>query len=214
MEVMVQDLLLQINNVSDWIICLFFFLSAVLQITVPPYPGDTLLVFGGYMGSTKVSGGIVPIFISYWLGTLAASIVLYELGKWKGEDILKAKIISRYFGDSKQSKTKKWVLKYGLITFLICKFIPGVNSLMIIFGGIFKYNKIWAYIGIGIASLIHNIIFFLTGRTVGSNWNSIKEFLATYNRVVLVILLAAIIIYTICWCVKRFKIKQDNRNIK
>lgn len=208
METMVQDFLGQINNVSNWIIYLFFFFSAVLQITIPPYPGDTLLVFGGYMGSTQMYGGFLPIFISYWLGTVVTSLVLYELGKSKGEAILKAKLISRYFGQKHQDRAKTWVLKYGIITFFICKFIPGVNSLIIIFGGIFKYNKVWAYIGIGIASLIHNIIFFTTGKTIGSNWDNIKKFLSVYNKTVLSVVALGVIIYVICWAVKRFKKKE------
>lgn len=209
METAVQDILSQINNVSNWIVYLFFFLSAVLQITVPPYPGDTLLVFGGYMGSTQLDVGFIPIFISYWLGTVVTSYVLYELGKWKGEAILKTKFISKYFGKKHQDRAKTWVLKYGLITFFICKFIPGVNSLIIIFGGIFKYNKIWAYIGIGAASLVHNIIFFSTGKTIGSNWDNIKNFLRAYNRTVLIVLSIGLIIYLIYWFMRRFKKKLN-----
>lgn len=207
MEAVVQDFLLQINHLSNWVIYLFFFLSAVLQITVPPYPGDTLLVFGGYMGSTDMYGGFIPIFISYWLGTVVTSLVLYELGKWKGESILKARFISKFFGKKHQDRAKTWVLKYGLITFFICKFIPGVNSLIIIFGGIFKYNKIWAYIGIGIASLIHNIIFFSTGKTIGSNWDNIGNFLRAYNKTVLIVLLISFIFYAVYWSIRRFKVK-------
>ena len=209
MEVMVQNFLVNINHLSNWIVYLFFFISAVLQITVPPYPGDTLLVFGGYMGSTQMYGGFIPIFLSYWLGTVVTSLVLYELGKWKGEAILKTKLISKYFGEKHQDRAKIWVIKYGIITFFICKFIPGVNSLMIIFGGIFKYNKIWAYIGIGIASLVHNIIFFSTGKAIGGNWDNIKKFFSVYNRTVLIVLLIGLTIYGFCWGMKRFKIKQE-----
>jgi membrane protein DedA with SNARE-associated domain len=176
---------------------------------VPPYPGDTLLVFGGYMGSTQMYGGFIPIFLSYWLGTVVTSLVLYELGKWKGEAILKTKFISRYFGEKHQDRAKTWVLKYGIITFFICKFIPGINSLMIIFGGIFKYNKIWAYIGIGVASLFHNIIFFSTGKAIGGNWDNIKKFLSIYNRTVLIVLLIVFIIYLVYWGIRKFKIKQE-----
>lgn len=209
MEVMVQDFLMQISNVSNWIVYLFFFISAVLQITVPPYPGDTLLIFGGYMGSTQMYGGFIPIFASYWLGTVATSLVLYELGKWKGENILKTKLVTKFFGEKHQDRAKILVLKYGIITFLVCKFIPGVNSLMIIFGGIFKYNKAWAYICIGGASLVHNIIFFTTGKAIGNNWDGIKSFLRNYNRTVLFVILGGLIIYGVSWGLRRY-----NRKLK
>jgi membrane protein DedA with SNARE-associated domain len=209
MEAMVQDFLVNINSLSNWIIYLFFFLSAVLQITVPPYPGDTILVFGGYMGSTKMFGGILPIFLSYWLGTVVTSFVLYELGKWKGEDVLRIKLVSRFFNVKSQHKAKLWVLKYGLITFFICKFIPGLNSLLIIFGGIFRYNKMWAYIGIGFASLLHNIIFYVTGKSIGNNWDGIAKFLYTYNKTVIIIAVSGVVIYVAYWAVRKYRAKLN-----
>jgi membrane protein DedA with SNARE-associated domain len=209
MEVMVQDFLTNIGGLSHWLIYLFFFLSAVLQITIPPYPGDTILVFGGYMGSTHMFGGIIPIFLSYWLGTVVTSFVLYELGKWKGEEVLKIRLVSRFFNRKSQDKAKYWVLKYGLITFFISKFIPGVNSLIIMFGGVFRYNKLWAYIGIGLASLLHNVVFYTTGKTIGNNWDGIAKFLSMYNKVVIIITAAGLAAYLGYWALRKYRAKSS-----
>jgi membrane protein DedA with SNARE-associated domain len=138
-----------------------------------------------------------------FLRELQSSLWLYELGVWKGEVLLHSKFASRYFPYASQEKARKWVLKYGIAAFFLSKFIPGLNSLIIVFGGIFKYDKTWAYIGIGAASTLHNIAFFMAGRFVGGHWEKIGAFLASYNRIVITAALAGLALYFCFWLWKR-----------
>jgi membrane protein DedA with SNARE-associated domain len=195
MEAILQGLLFNIGHISPWMIYVYFFISAVLQITVPPYPGDTVLIFGGYLGSMGIRAGNISILISYALGTILSSLGLYIIGLKKGESVLRVKIISRFFSPTSQSKAKSCLIKYGILIFFICKFIPGLNSLIIIFGGVLRYNPLWACIGVGIASLAHNIIFFLIGRSIGDNLNGIKDFLSTYNLFITSLMIIGTVIY-------------------
>lgn len=195
MEAIVKDFLGQVNHLSPWIVYTTFFISAILQLTFPPYPGDTVLIAGGYLGSMGLSGGEVPIFVSYWLGTLFSSFLLYSIGEWKGEEVLKSKLVRRYFPEKNQEKARKWVFKYGIIAFILCKFIPGLNSLIIVFGGIFKFNRILFYLGAGVASTIHNVAFFTVGRAIGDNYNNTVKFLLDYNRVAFALVGIATILY-------------------
>jgi membrane protein DedA with SNARE-associated domain len=206
MDALLQGISYNIGQVSPWIIYIYFFLSAVLQITVPPYPGDTVLIFGGYLGSTGISAGNVPILISYLLGTIISSLCLYILGTKKGESVLKLKFISKYFSPLTQGKARKYLLRYGILIFFICKFIPGLNSLIIIFGGVLKYNPLWACIGVGCASIVHNIAFFLIGRNIGDNANGIKSFLSTYNTVAITLIIVGLILYIVIKSYKAGKV--------
>jgi membrane protein DedA with SNARE-associated domain len=187
LEQEIQNILNQLIMLPPWINGIFFFVSAVLQLTFPPYPGDTIFAFGGYLSSKGMAGGSMLIFLSYWIGTLLSSYGLFELGYWKGEKLLNTRFIVHYFPHTKQTSARKWLLKYGMIILFICKFIPGLNSLLIIFGGVFKYQKIWAYTGIALAALVHNVLFFMAGRAVGQNYHAISQFLASYNKIVLMV---------------------------
>lgn len=197
MEALFQGVLFNIGHSSPWIIYIAFFLSAVLQITVPPYPGDTILIFGGYLGSTGIKAGNISILISYLLGTIISSIILYGIGRINGEAVLKLRFISKYFTEDNQGKAKKYLIRYGILIFFVCKFIPGLNSIIIILGGVLRYNPLWAFIGVGCASIIHNIAFFLVGRNIGYNSEGIKHFLNTYNTVVTTSVIIGGILYIV-----------------
>lgn len=209
MDTFIQGITTHMTHISPWIIYLWFFLSAILQITFPPYPGDTILILGGYLGSAGVREGSASILGSYLVGTIISSFALYTLGSWKGEAVLKTRLVSKYFSQNHQLKAKKWLLRYGIVIFFICKFIPGLNSLIIIFGGIFRFNPLWAYIGVGIASIIHNVIFFLLGRSIGHNLESIKGFLSTYNVIVISAVILAAGVYQ---STKIYKSKKNKKN--
>jgi len=73
--------------------------------------------------------------------------------------------------------------KYSIFVFFMCKFIPGISSITIVFGGIFRYKPLPIFILVGLSSIIHNFIFFLVGKSIGYNLDKINKFLSTYNGI-------------------------------
>ena len=57
MQAFVENLLLHIDDLSPLLVYGFFFLSGLLQIVFPPYPGDSVLVFGGCLGAPAARPG-------------------------------------------------------------------------------------------------------------------------------------------------------------
>jgi Uncharacterized membrane-associated protein len=210
MEALVEGILGQLTHISPWVIYIYFFISALLQITFPPYPGDTVLIFGGYLGSIGVYGHNILIFASYFVGTAISSCLIYIWGYKKGEALLHIKLISKYFPKPSQVKAEKWLLKYGIYIFLISKFIPGLNSIIILLGGILRYNPTLAMSGICFASLVHNLIFFLVGRSIGFNLGNIKKFLSTYNKIVICFFAVVFIAYISYKLYKKHKCKNTS----
>lgn len=196
MEESVRAFLEHINEAPVWIVYIFFFVSAVLQISFPPYPGDSVLIFGGYFAEIWQKGGGIGILVSYLLGTIACSMALYKLGEWKGESLLQKKLISRWFPLSSQDNARRWLSRYGTAALFLCKFVPGLNSLIIFFCGMFRYKKTMSYACIISASAVHNGIFFIVGRVIGQNWRRIGAFLTLYNRIVISLVILAILAYT------------------
>jgi membrane protein DedA with SNARE-associated domain len=194
MDAIIQTAMKDLTQVSPWIIYLVLFVSAVLQMVLPPYPGDTVLLVGGCLGSLGLEGGGAPIFVSYVLGTIISSYGLYLVALKNGEAVLNYKFVSKYFPKSTQGKVKKLIWKYGIFIFFLCKFIPGLNSITIIFGGIFKYSPIATLMVVGISSLFHNFIFFVIGKSIGYNLDKINSFLSTYNTVAILLFIGIIAI--------------------
>lgn len=195
MESIIQSLLRNLSEIHPVMIYAILFFSAVLQMTVPPYPGDTVLLVGGCLVSLGMKGGNFPIFASYVIGTVLSSYALYMIGLRNGEAVLNFKLVVKYFPEASQRKVKTLIWKYGLLIFFLCKFIPGISSITIIFGGIFKYNPILTCFVVAISSVVHNYIFFAIGKGIGYNLDKIDSFLSSYNTIAMGLLLIGIGIF-------------------
>lgn len=200
MNNIIESVLRNLSQIEPWIIYLALFVSAILQIFVPPYPGDTVLLVGGCLVSLGARAGDLPIFLSYAIGTVLSSYALYLLGYRYGEGVLNFKFVKKYFTEKIQEKVKRLMWKYSIFVFFMCKFIPGISSITIVFGGIFKYKPLPIFILVGLSSIIHNFIFFLVGKSIGYNLDKINKFLSTYNGIAIgifavVVAIAAVFLY-------------------
>lgn len=197
METFIDNTIEYLNQFPSWAIYIFFFISGALQIFFPPYPGDSLLLLGGYFGSRGLYGGPLPLFLSYFLATVVFSYLLFELGYWKGEGILNYRLVAKYITVKDQDKVRRVIDKYGVFVYLVSKFIPGIGFITILISGILRHQRRWAYMGILVASFLHNLLFYLVGRKVGESWEHVRQFLSTYNKIALVVIIVAIIGYAV-----------------
>jgi membrane protein DedA with SNARE-associated domain len=173
---------------------IFFFINAVLQILFPPYPGDSIIIFQGYLSSTGLFSSPLLLITSI-SATLLSSIFLYIISCKFGERVITSKFIMKFFDINKMAKLEAWFKKFGTIAIIITKFIPGVGSLILIAAGLFKLPYIPAIISISAASVLHNTILFMTGRVTGYNLYWVKSLVIEYYRFILIVLFIIIAIY-------------------
>lgn len=173
---------------------LFFFISAVLQILFPPYPGDTVIVMEGYLAS-KNYFSTASLLLNALTATYLSCIFLYHISLKLGNSIFKINFINKYFPENKALKLNGWFSKFGASTILISKFVPGIGSLAIIASGIFKVPRIKAYTAMGIAVILHNSMLFFAGKIAGDNMDAVKILFNKYKMAVLAFFFVCIICY-------------------
>lgn len=162
----------------------FFFINAVLQALFPPYPGDTLIVFQGYLSSHRILNTYLLLLVTF-SGTYLSSIFLYSLGLKYHYKLIENRFIKKYVDFNKIKNLKLWFKKYGAIVIIVTKFVPGLSFISIIAAGIFELPVKASYISIAISTLMHNGILFFAGRVTGDKMDLIKKSLYEYNKLIL-----------------------------
>ncbi|MEF9934019.1 MAG: VTT domain-containing protein [Clostridium sp.] len=168
----------------------FFFINAVIQTLFPPYPGDTIIVFQGYLGSLSVFNNFIIVF-STLLGTTLSGVFLFLLIYKYGDKIISHKFFTKFFNISKVQGLKAVFEKYGPWLIVFNRFVPALGIVTVIAAGLFKVNKVKAVISIALAGIVHNMLLLTLGYTVGYNLPLIKEILFKFNK--FFIILAALI---------------------
>lgn len=181
----------------------FFYIVAVLQLLVPFMPADLMLMLGSCMGSLGVlPGGTWSVLVSFWLGTVSGCMILYLLGRRFGPRLLRTAMARRFFPSEKQEKARQTASRFGPAALLMSKFLPGVNSLMLVTGGIMSWPALKVLLCTGIASFVQDLILFLVGRAVGANLDAIARFVREYQQITL-LLLAAVILFAVWFALRR-----------
>lgn len=213
MDSFVSGIFEQINQMPVWGIYLFLFISGFLQVIFAPYPGEVILVFSGYLGTLGEFRGLF-LFIAYWSSIIICNFIIYELGLRYCRRILDSNIVRKAFPEQRLEKSKMWVQKYGFFVYIIAIFIPGMYLPTVFISGILSYKRHWAYLGMVVATLVHDIMLYISGSVLGGNWERINQFLSTYKTITILIIavfFAAIVIYRMA---AYFAKRQKSENIE
>lgn len=195
MEQFIYQLIEQVNDFPRWSIYLATFFSGLAQVAFPPYPGELILALCGCIEYKRHLFESLFLFITYWTAIVAGNVALYTLGARKGEALLNSSFVRRWITESNKEKIKNWLSKYGILFFLTAIYIPGLYLPTVFFSGVMKYRKRYAFSGMIIATLIHDIILFLGGRYMGGNLSSVVNFLSTYKVIALVAASSVVVSY-------------------
>lgn len=195
LEEYIYQFIEHINDLPRWSIFLATFFSGLIQVVFPPYPGEFILTLCGCLEYKKNILESLTLFITYWTAIVTANIALYTLGACKGEALLNNRFVSRWFTEKNREKIKGWLSKYGIFIFLTAIYIPGMYLPTVFFSGVMKYKKRYAFTGMMIATLVHDILLFLGGRYMGGNLPRIVNFITTYRDISLAVALSVIALY-------------------
>ena len=202
-----HDLTNYLNELSATGVYIFLGFSAIMENIFPPYPGDTVTVFCGFLAAHKVI--TLPwAFVSVLAGNMIGAWVMY----YAGEKFL---MIARKFhshinrpkfikntlaglvSDEAMQKTNKWFQKSGVWVVLISRFSAGIRFFVSIVAGISKMNLVLFSFVFAIGVFIWNSILLIGGYALGDNWELILVALKVYNQVIISIIVLAFVLYII-----------------
>lgn len=185
----VELLLQKIPQQAWWF---FVFFSALLENLFPPYPGDSVVVLGGYLwGAGKM--GFFSLASAVYAGNIAGAVAMYYFGehvlsffrkfpnKWT-QEVLDAE---------KLRKTENWFAKWGILAVLLSRFSAGIRFFVAIVAGMFRMNIFLFIVSFSVATLLWNSLLIYGGYVLGENWRRVIEYLQLYNTVLISLMVAA-----------------------
>ncbi|MCB1164688.1 MAG: DedA family protein [Leptospiraceae bacterium] len=195
----------------------FLFFSTILENLFPPWPGDTMVVLGGFLmahdavgfwGLTLVTlaGNMVGALIMYFAGeglvALARHYQQYIKWEWARNQL------NELTSPESMDRTSHWFRKWGLWFVIVSRFSAGIRFFVSIIAGISRINLILFSIAFAIGVIIWNTLLIYGGYALGENWRQIMDWLRVYNTVVIVMIILAVIGY-LYWRFGRKKARPE-----
>ncbi|MCK4271201.1 DedA family protein [bacterium] len=171
--------------------------SAIVENLFPPYPGDTVIIIGGYLvgvGKLNLSGAL----LSSTAGSLVGASLLFLLGLTKGRTLFHR---GRYpfFSPERLRRVEGWFEQHGRKVVLASRFLAGVRSIVAISAGIgrMRYGTFLVFSLVSI--LAWNGLLLYLGLKLGQNWERIVDLFRFYNGLIV----ALVGLFVLVWYLKR-----------
>ncbi|MDF3818776.1 DedA family protein [Leptospira sp. 96542] len=192
-KVVVWDFL-QFDSFFQWILklppetlWLFFCFSNCLENLFPPWPGDTVTVFSGFLAaSVDPPLSIVSVALATFVGNLFGGLVMYAFGERFLNFLKHSKFpfFHKLYERENLQKTLDWFRRYQVVVILFSRFSAGIRFFVSIVAGMSKMNVIKFVFLYSIAICLWCGILLVSGYLLGQNWNQIVVILSIYNQMI------------------------------
>ena len=170
-------------------------LLVVLENVFPPIPSEIVLPFAGFVAQ-QGSDSVVLMILAATVGSVIGALIMYWIAAIIGDERLHA--FTRRFGkwvqirEADLTRAEEWFDRHAMSAVLVGRCVPLIRSVVSIPAGC-RRMKLIPYIAYTfLGSLVWNIALVGAGAVLGENWERVEPVVATFQWIVIVVILAGI----------------------
>jgi len=202
---MLQQIVSYIGTLDPALIYVVLFFFAFIENIFPPSPSDFVILVGAILIANSTLG-FIPILIFTSIGGALGFIVMYLIGEFLGEKLLRSGKLKFITQDS-LDKADRFFHKYGYNIILINRFLPGTRAVVSFFSGVHKLKPMHTFIYASISSFVWNALLIFLGIQLGNNLVLVDKYLSNYSQIIFAITAVIIIIVLVRFWMKKKKSK-------
>lgn len=197
--------LVHLLHLPDVLVYLTLFGAALLENVLPPVPGDTVVLFGGYLvGLGRLQ---LPVtFVMVTLGSWGGFMVYYAVGRWLGHTGAH-RWVARWVTPEALQRGEHWVRRYGHWVVLANRMLPGARSVISLGSGFTGMPAPLVGLMALISAALWNVLLVGGGYTIGEHWQRVLALLRVYNGAVLVLLGVGVALLLARWWRRRVRLR-------
>jgi membrane protein DedA with SNARE-associated domain len=197
----IQEIIRSIGYVG---IAFFMFAENVF----PPIPSEIIMPFAGFLTVSPDAGlTFVGVWIAGIVGTVLGALVLYYVGWWAGDTVLRG-LLRRYgrwvnITEKDYDRALSFFNRYGQAVVFFGRLIPVVRSLISLPAGAdhMPMGKFLIFTTLG--SAIWSGALAYAGVVLGANWEQVLDIIEQYQDIVVVLLVIVGVLF-LGWVGYRF----------
>jgi membrane protein DedA with SNARE-associated domain len=161
-----------------------------VESVFPPIPSELIMPFAGYLcGKGELS---FPLVIAVGtLGSLAGQLPLYFLGRRVGGERLR-RFAERHgawltLSPADLERAEGWFARHGGKAVFLCRFVPGLRSLISIPAGMMRMHLIPFLTVSALGGALWNTLLAAAGRALGQRYAAVDVWLSPVGYAVLAV---------------------------
>lgn len=183
------------------------FVAAAVEFVFPPFPGDTVTLFGVFLA---VTAGYSPplVYATLIAGSLGGSLVAWGFGRSLPEDERHG---PRWLRGPRTQRALRAIRarfeKEAKLFLVLNRFVPALRGLVFVGAGIARVPARDVLVFGGIGAALWNAVLFAVGYVVGNQWELLVAGVEQYSIAAVGVTLAGALAW---WAVARVRTKRDD----
>jgi len=173
------------------------FLSAALQYLFPPFPDDTVTLFGAFLVTAR-DWSLALVLVTVTLGSLCGAAFDHWLGTWLARRAAgwgRGGIWSHIVPDpARLEQLKARFARHGAAYICLNRFVPGLRAFFFVAAGMAGMRRSVALFWGGVSALAWNALIVLAGMALGASFEELERLVARYSLGVWILLAALILL--------------------
>jgi membrane protein DedA with SNARE-associated domain len=182
------------------------FLIMLVENLFPPIPSELVMPFAGFAAGQ----GRMDFWAAVAAGTLGSvvgAIILYYVGQLAGEPLLRV-FLRRYgriwmLSEADLDRSLAFFNRYGYWVVFTARVIPVLRSLISIPAGMGRMPLLPFLALTIVGSAVWTLLLTYAGLVLGENWELVLDWIKQYQRLVIVVLVLAVVVFGWRWFVVR-----------
>jgi len=181
--------------------------SAMIEYVVPPFPGDTVALFGVFLAATA-GFEVVWVYLSLNVGALVGGMSVYGVGRWIA--VKRGQRTPRFLrGQQTREAIDRAIAgfeKHGSAYLALNRFVPAFRSVFFLAAGLARLPA-WKVAVYGTASaLLWNALLLAAGWAAGSNLELLRTWVTRYSYVAIAV--CVVVVVGLIWRARRRRAKE------
>jgi membrane-associated protein len=169
-------------------------LSALIEYVFPPFPGDTVTLFGAFL-ITRYRWSLPWSFASILAGSGAGAMMDFYLGLWLGERYRQGRFMRSPAMRKKVERVLSNFARYGEAYIALNRFLPGMRAVFFLAAGMAQLRPLRVLFFALLSAAVWNALIIAVGYALGANWARLKELFSMYTSVFWGLLLSATVVF-------------------
>lgn len=202
MEELVRSLLDFLSSGQSAAGMALLFLCGAVEYVFPPFPGDTVTLFGAFLAATE--GWSVPlVFAVVTMGSVAGAALDYALGVRMSRSPVESLTGRRRAAREKMAPILERFERHGAVYVAINRFLPGIRALFFVAAGMARLPLRKVLLWGAVSAMAWNGLIIGAGFAMGKNWDRLLGLLRTYTTVAWILVGLVVVGLLVRWFVRR-----------
>jgi membrane protein DedA with SNARE-associated domain len=177
-------------------------LSALVEYVFPPFPGDTVTLFGAFL-VTRHDWSLPLVFVSVMAGSGIGAMIDFYVGVWMGRRYRQGGLLRNERARQQMERVIDAFRRHGEIYVVFNRFLPAVRAVFFLAAGIAGLRPLRVLFFALVSAAAWNALIVGVGYGVGANWHRIRSIFHTYAMVAWAVLGVAVLALLVRWFARR-----------